>query len=158
LDHLIFSPLGISGVVVGTTPADLDASQWGNATRYQPRWVYHGLLIGTATAAARTLYGILEGDLLSAGLMAEMRKQIPLGTEMPGRPSRNFGYGMGLMIALDGPAGPAYGHTGHDWTSVAAVYHFPGLQPRRTIAAFLPGDREAEVEWAAVNAALALAP
>jgi hypothetical protein len=57
------------------------------------------------------------------------------------------------VIALEGPAGACYGHTGHDRTSVAAVYHFSDLVPGRTVAAFLPGDREAEVEWVAVNAA-----
>jgi D-alanyl-D-alanine carboxypeptidase len=158
LDRLVFSPLGVSGVIVGKTPADLAVSQWGNTTGYDPQWVYHGLLIGSATAAARTLDGILHGNILPDWLLAAMCKPMPLGKEIPGRPGRNFGYGLGLMIALDGPAGPSYGHTGHDWTSVAAVYHFSGLQPPRTIAAFLPGDHEAKVEWAAVTAALESQP
>ena len=147
LDNLIFSPLGVTGVIVGETPADLQNSLWGNPTGYDPRWVYHGLLIGSASAAVRTLYGILKGGLLPDLLVTDMCHQIPLGTEILGRPGRDFGYGMGLMIARDGPAGPMLGHTGHDTTSVAAVYHFP--EKGRTVAAFLPGDREAEVEWAA---------
>jgi D-alanyl-D-alanine carboxypeptidase len=154
LDRLIFAPLGIEGVIVGQTPADLDRSQWGNATRYDPRYVYHGLLIGPAIAAARTLHGILEGGILPSQLLDQMQKPIPLGHELPGRPGREFGYGIGLMIALEGPAGRSFGHTGHDWTSVDAVYHFPDLTPARTVAVFLPGDRHNEVEWAAVNAAL----
>jgi CubicO group peptidase (beta-lactamase class C family) len=158
LESLVFAPLGIAGVVVGTTAADLAATAWGNARGYDPRWVFHGLLIGTPIAAARTLHGVLEGGLLPDALVAEMRRPAPSGTEIAGRPWRNFGYGTGLMIALDGPAGPAYGHTGHDWTSVAAVYHFPGTRSPRTVAAFMAGDHEAEIEWAAVNAALAPAP
>lgn len=153
LDRLVFSPLGITGPFIAATPHDLDACAWGNPTRYHPQWVYHGLLVGSAEAAARTLYGIISGEILSDSLISEMRKPMPLGEEIPGRPGRQFGYGMGMMIALQSPAGGFYGHTGHDRTSVAAVYHFPDLMPARTVAAFLPGDREAEVEWVAVNAA-----
>jgi D-alanyl-D-alanine carboxypeptidase len=153
LNRLVFSPLGVSGSFIAATAQDLDTCAWGNHTNYHPRWVYHGLLVGSAEAAAHTLHGIVSARLFSAGLVSEMRKPIPLGQEIPGRPGREFGYGMGMMVALDSRAGAYHGHTGADWTSVAAVYHFTGFTPARTVAAFLPGDREAEVEWVAVNTA-----
>jgi D-alanyl-D-alanine carboxypeptidase len=156
LDRLVFSPLGVRGPFIAATPHDLDICAWRNPTNYHPQWVYHGLLVGSAEAAARILDGIVGGKLLPGELVSEMRRPIPLGEEIPGRPCRKFGYGLGMMIAGESPAGAYCGHTGHDKTSVAAVYHFPDFSPARTVAAFLPGDREAEVEWVAVKSASAV--
>src|SRR5580658_5547463 len=64
LERLVFRPLGISGVAVAREPADLDATAWGNTRRYHPDWVYHGLLVGTPSAAALFLHRLLAGDLL----------------------------------------------------------------------------------------------
>ena len=58
------------------------------------------------------------------------------------------------MIALKGSAGRSYGHTGHDPTSVAAVYHFPDCVPPCTIAAFAPVGDQAFVEWTTHKAAV----
>jgi D-alanyl-D-alanine carboxypeptidase len=155
LENLVLRPLGVHGVLLATARTDMATTAWGNPTNYHPGWVYHGLLIGPPAAAALALDRLLRGSLLPAELLTDMLHQIPLGHEIPGRPGLEYGYGMGLMIALDGPAGRSVGHTGHDFTSVAAVYHFPDLSPARTVAAFARGGSQAEVEWAAVNYARA---
>ncbi len=61
LARLVLQPLGIVGARVANVPADLDGTAWGNATRYHPGWVYHGLLIGPAAAAAMLLHRLLAG-------------------------------------------------------------------------------------------------
>jgi CubicO group peptidase (beta-lactamase class C family) len=155
LETLVFRPLGIEGVSLATTREEMATTTWGNPTNYHPGWVYHGLLIGPPAAAALVLDRLMQGSLLPPDLLREMLHRLGLGREIPGRPWIDFGYGLGLMIALDGPAGRSFGHTGHDVTSVAAVYHFPGLRPARTAAAFAPGDDQAAVEWAAVACAQA---
>lgn len=123
---------------------------WGNPTGYDPRWVYHGLLIGPPVAAAAALDRLLRGGLLPPHLLADMRNSVALGHEIPGRPWIDFGYGLGLMTA-GGPIGRCLGHTGHDVTSVAAVYHFADLAPARTVAVFAPGGDQPEVERLAVE-------
>lgn len=153
LQQLVLSPLGIDKVSVALTPEDLDETAWGNPSRYHPAWVYHGLLIGPAASAALLLERLLTRSFLPTSLLEEMTQAIPLGDTILGRPGINFGYGMGLMIAREGPAGPSTGHTGAGPTSVAAVYHFPDR--RCTVATFAPIRDQAIVEWAAHNAAMA---
>lgn len=152
LQQLVFAPLGIDGIAVAETPASLDATEWGNPGAYHPGWVYHGLLIGAPAAAALMLDGLLSGHLLPAHLLAEMMASKALGEKLPGRPWHNFGYGLGLMMAQDGPAGESHGHTGAGPLSVAAVYRFPDC--RRTVACFAAVSDQAVVEWAAIEAAL----
>lgn len=155
LDTLVFRPLGIDGVSLATTPDDMARTAWGNPTNYHPAWVYHGLLMGRPADAALTLDRLMRVELLPSSLLDDMTRRIALGHEIPGRPGIDYGYGMGLMMAMEGPAGRCLGHTGHDVTSVAAVYHFPDLNPARTVASFARGGDQAEVEWSAVNLAAA---
>lgn len=152
LNHLVLQPLNIDGVWLGTGQDDMARTVWGNPTGYDPRWVYHGLLIGPPVAAAAALDRLLRGNLLPPHLLAEMQHSIALGHEIPGRPWIDFGYGLGLMTA-EGPIGRCLGHTGHDMTSVAAVYHFADLMPARTVAVFAPGPDQSEVERLAVELA-----
>lgn len=152
LNDLVLHPLNIDEVWLGTGPDDMASTVWGNPTGYDPRWVYHGLLIGPPVAAASALDRLLRGELLPPHLLAEMRNSIALGHEIPGRPWIDFGYGLGLMTAA-GPIGRCLGHTGHDVTSVAAVYHFADLEPARTVAVFSSGGDQAEVERLAVERA-----
>ena len=152
LNDLVFRPLNIDGVWLGTGLDDMARTVWGNATGYDPRWVYHGLLIGPPVAAAAALDRLLRGDLLPPHLLSDMRDSVALGHEIPGRPWIDFGYGLGLMTA-GGPIGRCLGHTGQDVTSVAAVYHFADLEPARTVAVFASGGDQAKVERLAVEQA-----
>ena len=43
---LVFEPMGIQRTRIARTPDDMAQTHWGNPNGYDPRWVYHGLLIG----------------------------------------------------------------------------------------------------------------
>jgi CubicO group peptidase (beta-lactamase class C family) len=148
LQHLVLAPLGVPGVRLARTPRDLDATAWGNAAGYHPGWVYHGLLVGTATEAALFLHRLMAGRLLPPSLLDEMRQPRPLGGPVSGRPWRTAGYGLGLMIDLASPRGRCFGHTGQGPGSTAAAYHFSDLDPPCTAAAFAPIEDQAVVERA----------
>jgi len=65
LRTLVFDPLGIEGVFVANTPEELDAIVWGNAQRYDPRWVYHGCIVGSLSWAATCLHRLIHDVLLA---------------------------------------------------------------------------------------------
>jgi D-alanyl-D-alanine carboxypeptidase len=155
LRDLILDDLGLPSVMIAESASDLANTAWGNTAGYDPRWVYHGLLIGTPRDAARFFDRLMSGHVLSAGLLAEMTSPYPLGDEpLPGRPWTTTGYGMGLMIGQMAPAGIAIGHSGGGPGSVAAAYHFPDGPTRCTIATFAPGPDEGRPEFEARRLAL----
>jgi D-alanyl-D-alanine carboxypeptidase len=160
LNSLLFKPLGISGVVVAREPADLDTTAWGNARRYHPGWVYHGLLVGPAAAAALFLHRLLAGQLLPPDLLAAMHDAYRVGGAIPDRPWTTAGYGLGLMIGQGIPAGEYVGHSGGGPGSTSAVYQraapLVDAGARVTAAAFAPLDEPGPVEARAL--ALATGP
>jgi CubicO group peptidase (beta-lactamase class C family) len=156
LARLVFAPLYITDVRSAETPDDLAACAWGNAARYDPRWVYHGLLIGPPASAVLFLDRLLGGDLLPSFLMADMLTPFRVHEDLPGRPFVAPGYGLGLMIDSNGRHGRMIGHTGGGPGSTCAAYHFPDLAPARTAAAFAPGDA-AGSDGVVENRVLALA-
>jgi CubicO group peptidase (beta-lactamase class C family) len=148
---LVLSPLGIEAARIARERADLDACAWGNAQGYHPGWVFHGLLIGPPADAALFMQRLLCGSLLPPDLQAAMCARRVLDVPLAGRPWRTAGYGLGLMIDIDSPAGLCIGHSGQGPGSVAAAYHFPDLDPPRTVAAFAPADDQAIVEGAVLD-------
>ena len=157
LERLVFAPLGVSGVTVAQEPADLDATAWGNARRYHPGWVYHGLLVGPAGAAALFLHRLLAGDLLPPDLLTAMQASHPVDGVVPGRPWRATNYGLGLMIGQGEPPGEYVGHTGGGPGSTSAVYQLAAgtveAHDRCTGAAFAPVDDPGMVEARALRLA-----
>jgi D-alanyl-D-alanine carboxypeptidase len=155
LERLVFRPLGISGVTVAREPADLDATAWGNARRYHPDWVYHGLLVGMPSAAALFLHRMLAGDLLPPDLLAAMHDGHSVGGAIPGRPWRTASYGLGLMIGQGEPPGEYVGHSGVGPGSTSAVYQraegIMGAGTPCTGAAFAPVDDPGTVEARAME-------
>ncbi|MEM6451736.1 MAG: serine hydrolase domain-containing protein [Cyanobacteria bacterium P01_D01_bin.105] len=151
--QFIFKPLGISGVHVAQTPADLDDVKWKSHNNYHPSWVYHGLLVGPPVEAAKVLHHLMVGDLLPIRLVKEMKKAYPLNIATDGRPWRQPGYGLGLMIDIAGEKGAVYGHTGQGPGSVIAVYHFDDVSPKRTVAVSQPVSTQGIVEASAVELA-----
>ena len=146
LQQLVFAPLGLTedGVGLARVPADLADTAWGNAQAYHPGWVYHGLVVGPAAAAASLLAQLMGGALLPSALLAAMCERYPLPG--PVRGWQQPGYGLGLMIDAASTAGSAYGHTGQGPGSSAAVYHFPDRDPPRTVAVFAAVADEGRVE------------
>ena len=155
LDHLVLAPLGITGVTLAQHPEDLAATAWGNPDNYHPAWVYHGLLLGPAQAAATLLHRLLAGHLLPPDLLEAMQTPHPVGGPVPNRPWQTANYGLGLMIGEGDPPGQYTGHTGGGPSSTAAIYQrtTSTQSPPLTAAAFAPCDDPATAE----RRALALA-
>ena len=156
LTRLVLMPLGIANAGLALAPDDLIGTRWGNARRYHPGWIYHGLMIGSPAAAALLLDRLLRGDLLSPASLRAMRASFRLGEPIPGRPWQAPGYGLGLMIETTTP--PRFmGHTGGGPSSTAAVYHFPAPGAVVTASAFSPCDDPGLVEQRVVDIARAIA-
>jgi CubicO group peptidase (beta-lactamase class C family) len=151
LHRMVCGPLGVPGVRLAREPRDLSTTAWGNAAGYHPAWVYHGLLVGTPGEAALFLDGLLRRRLLRPALLRAMLESRPIGGPVEGRPWRAPAYGLGLMTDMVPPAGRCIGHSGAGPGSVAAAYHFPDLDPPRTIAAFALGGHVGIVERAALE-------
>jgi D-alanyl-D-alanine carboxypeptidase len=136
---LVLEPLGLARSHLAETRADMDGTAFPGGHGYDPRWVYHGTIIGPAEEAARALHLILRGDLLSPGSRAAMRHPHPIGGVIDGRPWVSTGYGLGLMIGtmrgrgMDAPV-TVLGHSAGGPGSVGAVYHAPTTG--RTAAVF----------------------
>ncbi len=138
---MVLEPLRIEGVFLAATVDDVARTTWGNARQYDPRWVYHGLLVGSPSAAAAVLHGLLFGPLIPSDLKAEWLKPRSVGDPLPGRPFVSPSYGLGLMIDPHNALGRVVGHTGQGPGSTAAVYTFPDLEHPQTLAAFIDDDR-----------------
>ena len=155
LRQLVFDPLGLSSVRTATSASDLANTAWGNPGGYDPGWVYHGLLVGTAHDAAQFLHKLMTGEVLQRDLLAEMTTPVPLGGPLQDRPWQTTGYGLGLMIGNMTSAGSAIGHSGAGPGSVSAVYHFNDFTTPRTVAAFARADDEGITEYEAARLASA---
>jgi CubicO group peptidase (beta-lactamase class C family) len=140
LGRLVFRPLGIDGVRLAETPADLERTLWGNPGGYHPGWVYHGLLVGTVDAAALFMDRLVAGDLLADEFLDAMLTGYPVGGPLPQRPFRQPSYGLGVMIEAAEGERRCVGHTGQGPGSTAAVYSFTELERPVTVAAFAPED------------------
>lgn len=155
LDHLVFRPLGITRTTVAETPEDMARTVWGNGEGYDPRWVYHGLLIGPPADAVLFLHRLVTSDFLSRPLRDTMLDRHALGGPLDGRPWTATGYGLGVMIGEMAGAGTAIGHSGVGNRSVSALYHFPDLPGTPTVAAFAAGTDEAVPEYEVLRRATA---
>lgn len=155
LRELVLDPLGLDQVRLATERADFAEVFWPHQRGYDPRWVYHGCLIGPPADAARLLHAVLNGELLSETSLAEMLgRSTPLGGALPGRPVTEQGYGLGFMIGRMGEAGRVIGHNGAGPGSVNAVCHFPDLRRPVTVAVFTGGEDEGAAEFQAKAIAL----
>lgn len=142
LNELAFKPLKIEHVRLATT-ADMETV---GLTGYDPRWVYHGLLVGSVGSAVKFLHRLMDNELLSSSMLNEMLTPHLLDVPPDNRPWMSPAYGLGLIIASDSPAGKAYGHTGQGPGSTFAAYHFPDIDKPTTAAVFENADDQAEVE------------
>lgn len=154
LHAIVFAPLGIHAFLTRERD-DMQRLAFANLGSYDPNWVYHGLIVGTALDAARLLYRVFTSDFLSADSRSAMfQSSAPLDA-LPGRPFVTPTPGTGLMIDPSGPLGMWFGHSGGGPGSVGAVYHFPTLRPPRSVAVFADGDDEGAVERAVLELAAA---
>ncbi|WPN49910.1 MULTISPECIES: serine hydrolase domain-containing protein [unclassified Pseudomonas] len=141
-----FTPLGLSGVHFAKTRADLQATCLGKSSRYDPAWVYHGLLIGPLSHAALWLDRLLGADLLSTDLLQQMQTARTLGGPIPGRPWIAPGYGLGVMQGPIEGGLTLCGHTGCGPGSVIAVYRCSDAEASACCAAYDASANEGAVE------------
>jgi D-alanyl-D-alanine carboxypeptidase len=127
---------------------------WGNPTNYDPRWVYHGLLIGSPTDAVRFLRCLLESEFLSLTLRSSMQDMHRLGDNLPNRPWIETGYGLGLMMGAMKGVGRAVGHSGVGHDTVSALYFFPQLPGAPVVSVFAQNTDEGIAEHETVRIAL----
>jgi D-alanyl-D-alanine carboxypeptidase len=155
LRELVLDPLALDQVRLATERPDFAGIFWPHLRDYDPRWVYHGCLIGPPADAARLLHAVLGGQLLSQASLAQMLGRFTaLGGPLPGRPVTEQGYGMGFMIGKMGEAGRVIGHNGAGPGSVNAVCHFPDLPRAVTVAVFTDGEDEGAAEYEALAIAM----
>ena len=152
-DEMIARPLALRGVALATTREDFTRLGFPSAG-YHPGWVYHGCLVGTARDALAILRGLVSGELLGPESLRGMYAAHPLGGEIPGRPWRTHGYGVGLMTG-EAEVGTMIGHSGGGPFGVSAVYHFPDRGEPVTVACFAPGTDPGVAEFEAVGLAKA---
>ncbi len=147
LQALVFAPVGVRDVRIARDPDDIAAGAFGNPRNYHPGWVYHGLATGPPREAALWMHRLMTGHLLPPHSLAAILERRGLDVPLtPSRPWSTAGYGLGVMIDIATPLGRCFGHSGEGPGSVCAVYHFPDLEPPRTVAAFAPHQNEAVVE------------
>jgi len=136
LRMLIFDPLGIEGVFMARAVEEFDAIVWGNAKRYDPRWVYHGCLVGSLSRAATWLHRLMHGDLLAPATKGAML--LPRSYDASTNAPEDFGYGLGVMIEPARPGERFAGHAGSGPGSTITV--FSALIGKRTFAASVDPD------------------
>jgi CubicO group peptidase (beta-lactamase class C family) len=153
ISDLVSKPLGLTSVELAQTREQFEHLHWSAAADYDPRWVYHGCLTGTAADAARLLHGLFSGDLLQSDTLAQMLSTKVLGGPIPGRPWGECGYALGLMSGTVQGVGKSIGHSGCGPFSVNAVYYFPDVPDPITIACFTDGTDEGVAEFAVTRLA-----
>jgi CubicO group peptidase (beta-lactamase class C family) len=147
LQGLVCDPLRVRDVQLASERRHLDRIEPGATGSYHPGWVYHGLLVGPLGQAAVLLDRLIRGALLTPDLLVAMQDVYELEGPVAGRPWRQPGYGLGLMIGTTTTGSRVLGHTGGGPGSVCAIYH--DLARARTVAAFATGEDPSGVESAA---------
>ncbi|WP_441240589.1 serine hydrolase domain-containing protein [Tardiphaga sp. 768_D3_N2_1] len=149
----LFEPFDLTGPRIAGQRGDLADVQMGEAQSYDPRWVYHGLAVGTLRDAAMLLHRLMTTDLLPAGLRDEMCHGIAVGDPGAGRPWQHAAYGLGVMAGTTTGHLRVVGHTGGGPGSGIAVYHCPEHR-QRTVAVFATGAASGDIEADAFELAL----
>ena len=150
LAHLVLAPLGLSASRLAQTQADMANTAFPASARYDPGWVFHGVVIGPAVEAALALHRLLTGALLDRASLAAMLDAHPACGALPERPWQRGAYGLGLMTGdMQGPGMaapmPVVGHSAGGPGSVGAVYR----SGTSTVAVFTEGADEGVPEFAA---------
>jgi len=126
LTDFVFGPAELTTARLATVPADLADVRMGDASDYHPGWVYHGLVVGTVTDAARLLHLLLMGTLVNERTLFRMREPRALPqfrSDLYPDPA----YAMGLMLQAIDPIDHPIGHSGGGPGSQIAVYGQRGV-------------------------------
>lgn len=152
LKSLLFIPLGITDAGLAINLDDINRTKLTELEHYHPGWVYHGLVIGSLSAAVKFLAALSCGRILKHETFQTMRSPISLNVSVEGRPWEKPGYGLGLMVDMN-PLQYSWGHTGLGPGSSIGVYHFRGLNSS-TVAVFGKTEDQGKVEYEVVRYAM----
>jgi CubicO group peptidase (beta-lactamase class C family) len=155
LAEIIFKPTGMKFARVATKSADLADVSMGATHGYDPRWVYHGLVVGPLDEATLFLQRLLQGTLLSRELMAEMQAGYDL-PEFASATASAPSYGLGLMLGEATPGLRVGGHAGGGPGSSLAVFGCERPEGIVVAAVWRPDEKGDEAQ-AAVTRLLASA-
>ncbi|KAB7615392.1 beta-lactamase family protein [Amylibacter sp. SFDW26] len=153
ITDIVSRPLGLDSVEFAHTRQDFARVYWDDAEKYDPRWVYHGCLLGNAKDATHLLHALFTSDVLLSDTRDQMFAKRILGGPIEGRPWQECGYALGLMSGSISGLGNAVGHSGAGPLCVNAVYHFPDIADPVTVASFTDGTDEGVAEHAAAKLA-----
>lgn len=146
LNQLVFHPIGLMDIRVALCKEDLLGCSYVRED-YDPKWLYHGMVIGSLGSACEFLNQLSQGKIVSSASLLIMEEVYNLNVDVTGRPWQKPGYGLGLMIDNRNDEYYCYGHTGMGPDSVIGVYHFPKMKPSQTIAVISHTEDQGEVEY-----------
>lgn len=153
LRELVLAPAQATSTRLAMGSSDFQDVLWPGVQNYDPRWVYHGCLIGTPTDSAKVMHALVHGQILQRDSLSAMMERYELGGALPGRPWTACGYGLGLMSGQMGEVGRAIGHSGGGPGCVNAIYHFADAAVPITVAVFTDGADEGLAEFEAASIA-----
>lgn len=151
LQRLVLHPLGLKQVQLARTKHDLNGVEMGEVTAYDPRWVYHGLLVGSLGDAILLLDRLMTENLLRKDLLMAMLDGEALGGAIAGRPWLSPGYGLGVMVGKVNGGLSVAGHTGGGPGSCIAVYCDIQLRTHSCCATFSAGSDVGGIETEAIS-------
>lgn len=144
LHKLYLAELGLEDVQVISSVTEFNALNLTQIKDYDPKWVFHGLAVGSLASAVTFLHALSSGDILNENSFKEMLMPYLLGFEAPGRPWSDIEAGLGMFMGnCSGRYG--WGHSGQGPESCISVSHFPSPQPT-TYAVFTETNDIAVVE------------
>ncbi|MDY6949229.1 MAG: serine hydrolase domain-containing protein [Pseudomonadota bacterium] len=145
LHRLVLNPLGVTRPWIASSKGELCNARMGTAMNYDPRWVYHGLLVGPLQDAATLLNRAMTSDLLPAHLLQAMQERCDVNWWGVNSAWTDRGYGLGVMIENVADGSLLVGHGGAGPGSVIAVYSSVSV-PDLTCAVFSEGSDQSVVE------------
>ncbi|WP_349292175.1 serine hydrolase domain-containing protein [Noviherbaspirillum sp. L7-7A] len=158
LQRLVLHPLGLKQVQLARTKYDLNGVEMGEVIAYDPRWVYHGLLVGPLGDATLLLHRLMTENLLRKDLLIAMLDGETLGGPIAGRPWLSPGYGLGVMAGKVNGGLSVAGHTGSGPGSCIAVYRDIRSGTQSCCATFSAGSHVGSIETEAVCLLASVAP
>ena len=147
--RLALGPAGATDARFASKPADMLDVRMGAARGYHPGWVYHGLIVGPLADAARVLHSLLGGELISAAMLTEMRRSLPL-PQFRNSLWLEPAYGLGMMMPVIPGGRRVSGHTGEGPGSTIAVYGVDGRDRPSVAGAWSCNHPPASIESAAI--------
>ncbi|MBI9010716.1 MAG: hypothetical protein JEZ08_00685 [Clostridiales bacterium] len=96
---LIFTPLNVTDVKVVLEKGALKECKHVKEG-YEPRWLYHGMIIGSLRSACLLLHGLSTGNLIGQNSFDIMQETYDLKFDIGNRPWKKPSYAHGLMIII----------------------------------------------------------